>query len=50
MTVESWGFRKVQWGHGVSGKHSAVTDFQENFSGVMGFPEITVESRGFKKV
>jgi hypothetical protein len=37
--VKSRGFRKVQWSHGVSGKHSGVTGFQEN----------TVESRGFSK-
>jgi len=37
--VESRGFRKAQWSHGVSGKHSGVTGFQEN----------TVESRGFRK-
>ena len=29
-SVESWGFRKLQWSHGVSGKYSGVTGFQES--------------------
>ena len=38
--MELWGFRKVQRRHGVSGKYSGVTGFQES----------TAASRGFRKV
>jgi hypothetical protein len=57
--VESWGFRKGQWSHRVSGKYRGVTgfqensevaDFEENYSGVMRFQESTAESRIFRKV
>ena len=40
IIVESWGFKKAQWSHKVSGKHSGVTGFQGS----------TVESRGFREV
>ena len=49
-TVESWGFRKVQWSHGVLGKYSGVMGFQKSTVESWDIQESTVESRGFRKV
>ena len=48
--MKSRGFRKVQWSHGVSGKHSGVTGFQESTVESWGFRKVRWSHGGFRKV